>query len=185
MKIPKFYYYVGGALAFTALIITWLMFGGKSPMQVALDNGVKARFNATLKDSDIQREKDGKLLWEFHVKEAANDQVERKTILKGITGKVYRADGSYMDVSADMGEMMSNQQDFFLQDNVQAIYSLDGSKLKADKITWNQQKEIITGVGNVQMWKGDWYARGDKAVTTSAFKKIELSGNARVEKIKD
>lgn len=184
MKIPKFYFYIGGALALSALIITWLMFGGKNPMQVALDNGVKARFSATLKDSDIQREKDGKLLWQFHVKEAVNDQVERKTILKGITGKVYRADGSYIDVSADAGEMMSNQQDFLLRENVQAVYSLDGSKLMADKITWNQAKGLITGIGNVQMWKGIWYARGDKAVTTSAFKKIELSGNARVERLK-
>lgn len=184
MKIPKFYFYIGGALALSALIITWLMFGGKSPVQVALDNGVKARFSATLKDSDIQREKDGKLLWQFHVKEAANDQVERKTILKGITGKVYRADGSYISVSADTGEMMSNQQDFLLQNNVQAVHSLDGSKLSADKITWNQNKGVINAFGNVQMWKGDWYARGDKAVTTSAFKKIKLTGNARVERLK-
>lgn len=184
MNIPKFYYYIGGALVLAGLIIAWLMFGGKSPMQVALDNGVKARFSATLKDSDIQREKDGKLLWKFHVKEAVNDQVERKTILKGITGKVYRTDGSYIEVSADTGEMASNQQDFLLQDNVQAVHSLDASKLMADKITWNQQKGVINAFGNVQMWKGNWYARGDKAVTTSAFKKLQLTGNARVERVK-
>lgn len=182
-KVPKFYFYILGALLLAVLIIAWLMFGGKSPMEVSLDKGVKARFSATLKDSDIQREKDGKLLWKFHVKEAVNDQVERKAILKGITGRVYREDGTYIDVSADTGEMTANQQDFMLKDHVLAVHSGDGSKLMADMITWNQPKEIITGIGHVQMWHGQWYAQGDKAITTSAFKKLRLVGNAKVEKI--
>ena len=50
------------------------------------------------------------------------------------------------------------------------------------KIPGQQDKEEITASGNVKMYKDEWFASADKAVTTSAFKKLKLTGNARVEK---
>ena len=49
-----------GGLAVAGAIICWLVFGGSAPKNVELGEGVKAKFNASLKNSVIQREKDGK-----------------------------------------------------------------------------------------------------------------------------
>ena len=182
IHIPKFIRYILGAILFAAVIISWLMFGGKSPLEVSLDNGVKAKFSATLRDSEISREKDGKPLWYFKVDEIINDQVASKTFLKGIKGKVYRSDGSYVDVSADEGEMQTDSQDFCLKKNVKAVHSGDGSKMTAEEIIWEQKTEIVKATGNVEFWKDDWYVRGDKAESTSAFKKVHLTGNCKMVK---
>ncbi len=173
---------VAVALLIAAGIIAWLMFGGAGPMEVVMDNGVKAKFAATLKNTEISREKEGKMIWHFNVDDEVNDQVSDKTILHGIKGKVYRGDGSYFDVVAQNGEMVNGRQDFMVRDQVSAVLSSDKSKLTADMVTWEDKKQRVTATGNVQLWKDDWYARGDKAVTTGSFKKIRLIGHAYVER---
>ncbi len=162
-------------------IIAWLMFGGSAPANIDLGNGVKAQLNASLKNSVIQREKDGKKLWEFTVAEVINDKAANKAILKGVKGKVYRNDGSYLDIVADGGSALLDSNNFALEGNVQAALS-SGGKLLADKVSWEQSKEEITASGNVKLYKDEWFASADKAITTSAFKKLKLAGNAKVEK---
>lgn len=170
-------------LVVAGIIIAWLLLDRNKKIDVDLDNGVKAKFNATLTDTELSREKDGKLLWNFQIDEAVNDRVEGKTFVKGITGKVYRADGSYFDVSADAGGMTSDNQMFYLKNNVNVVHSLDGSKIVADEVSWDQKTEVIVAVGNVEMWKDKYHARADRAESTSAFKNIHLEGNAKVEQI--
>jgi len=170
------------ALLIAAGIITWLMFGGMGPIEVALDSGVTAKFAATMKNTEINREKNGKMIWHFKVDEVMNDQVAGKMILRGIKGKVYRDDGSYIDVSAKNGEMQNNSKDFVVRDQVVAVFSSDKSKFMADQVTWEDKGKVITATGNVQLWKDDWYVRGDKAVTTYSFEKVHLTGHARVER---
>ena len=92
-----------GGMAFAAAIICWLIFGGTAPKNVELGDGVKAKFNASLKDSVIQREKDGKKVWEFTVGEIINDKITKQAILKGIKGKIYRSDGNFIDINAEKG----------------------------------------------------------------------------------
>lgn len=172
---------VAGGLLIAGAIIAWLMFGGSAPTNVQLDNGINAQFNASLKNSVVSREKDGVKLWEFTVDEVINDKTANKAILKGIKGKVYRNDGSYIDITADSGSTVIGENNFALEGKVQAVLS-SGGKLQADKISWLQKKEEITAEGNVKLYKDEWFASADKAVTTSAFKKLKLAGNAKVEK---
>ena len=54
-----------GGIAIAVAIIGWLVFGGSAPKNVELGDGVKAKFNASLKDSVIHLEKVGKKMWEF------------------------------------------------------------------------------------------------------------------------
>ena len=178
----KVYLYIAGGILILALILLWLMFSGTSPMEVALDSGVKAKFTATFKNSEINREKDGKLLWNFKVDEVANDQTTNKLLLRGIKGKIYRDDGSYYDVTAKEGEMRDGSQDFMVKNDVMAVLSSDGSKLQADKVVWQDKKKLITATGKVQIWHKDWYGRGDKAITDSSFKKMRLIGHAYIER---
>lgn len=174
-------YTILGGLAIAAAIISWLVFGGTAPKNVELGDGVKAKFNASLKDSIIQREKDGKKMWEFTIGEIINDKVTKMAILKGIKGKVYRSDGNYIDIDAEKGSMKMGANDFALEGNVKAIAS-DGGKLLADKVQWIQKGEKIIATGNVKLYKDEWFASADKAETTSSFKNLKLKGNAMVEK---
>lgn len=170
-----------GGIAIAAAIICWLVFGGSVPKNVELGEGVKAKFNASLKNSVIQREKDGKKMWEFTIGEIINDKITDTAILKGIKGKVYRSDGNYIDIDAEGGSMKMGSNNFALEGNVKAINS-DGGKLFADKVEWIQKGEKIIATGNVKLYKDEWFASADKATTTSAFKNLKLQGNAMVEK---
>ena len=55
-------------------------------------------------------------------------------------------------------------------------------KLYADKVAYNQAKELITATGHVKLVKEPYTAMGDWAQTTSAFQKLKLKGNAKVTK---
>lgn len=167
-------------IAITAAIIAWLVFGGE-PVKVETGNGVSAQINATLKNTVVKREQAGKLLWEFKVGELENDHVKKVGYLKGINGKIYRADGSVIEVNADKGYVENDMDDFALEGNVKATLN-SGGKIVADKISWKQKDELITAEGNVEFYKGEWMAKADFVETTSAFEKIKLKGHAKVEK---
>ena len=154
MKNKKALIAIGSSILIAGAIIAWLMFGGSAPANVDLGNGVNAQLNASLKN---------------------------RAVLKDIKGKIYRNDGSYLDVTAESGSTVIGENNFALEGKVQAVLS-SGGKLLADKVAWQQDKEEITASGNVKMYKDEWFASADKAVTTSAFKKLKLTGNARVEK---
>ncbi len=181
MKNKKVILSIAAGIAVAAALIAWLMLGGKAPVKIDAGNGVSAQVNASLKNSELKREKNGKLLWKFTVAEVVNDKQANTAYLKGIKGKIYRDDGSYIDISADKGSAEISKNDFSLEGKVQAVLNT-GGEFYADKITWNQTKETITGSGNVKMIKGEWKATADTAITTSAFQSVKLKGNAKVEK---
>ena len=162
-------------------LIAWLMLGGDKPVNVNLGKGVSAQLNASLKNSVLQREKDGKKLWEFTVAEVINDKAQNMAYLKGIKGKVYRKDGSYLDIVAEKGQAALNKNDFAVEGNVKAVLNT-GGELYADKVAYNQAKELITATGHVKLVKEPYTAMGDWAQTTSAFQKLKLKGNAKVTK---
>lgn len=123
--------------------------GRQGTCEIDAGNGVSAQVNASLKNSELKREKNGKLLWKFTVAEVVNDKQANTAYLKGIKGKIYRDDGSYIDISADKGSAEISKNDFSLEGKVQAVLNT-GGEFYADKITWNQTKETITGSGNVK-----------------------------------
>lgn len=61
-------------------IIAWLMLSGDKPITVKPGDGVTAQINASLKNSMVKREKDGKKLWEFTVEEVVNDKAKTQPI---------------------------------------------------------------------------------------------------------
>lgn len=168
-----------GAIVFTVGIICWLIFGGTAKIPVG--NGVSVTVNATMKNSTITRETDGKKLWEFTVGEAISDKNRNHVVLKGVKGKLYRKNGTFIDVTADKGIAIANKNDFTLEGNVKFIGS-DGAELTTDKINYKQDKEIITATGHVVMKKDIYRAYADMATTTSALENVKLKGHAKVEK---
>ena len=172
---------IAAGIVVAGSLIAWLMLGGDKPVNVNLGKGVSAQLNASLKNSVLQREKDGKKLWEFTVAEVINDKTQNMAYLKGIKGKVYRKDGSYLDIVAEKGQAALNKNDFAVEGNVKAVLNT-GGELYADKVAYNQAKELITATGHVKLVKEPYTAMGDWAQTTSAFQKLKLKGNAKVTK---
>ena len=172
---------IAAGIVVAGSLIAWLMLGGDKPVNVNLGKGVSAQLNASLKNSVLQREKDGKKLWEFTVAEVINDKAQTMAYLKGIKGKVYRKDGSYLDIVAEKGQAALNKNDFAVEGNVKAVLNT-GGELYADKVAYNQAKELITATGHVKLVKEPYTAMGDWAQTTSAFQKLKLKGNAKVTK---
>ena len=172
---------IAAGIVLAGSLIAWLMLGGDKPVNVNLGKGVSAQLNASLKNSVLQREKDGKKLWEFTVAEVINDKAQNMAYLKGIKGKVYRKDGSYLDIVAEKGQAALNKNDFAVEGNVKAVLNT-GGELYADKVAYNQAKELITATGHVKLVKEPYTAMGDWAQTTSAFQKLKLKGNAKVTK---
>lgn len=172
---------IAAGIVVAGSLIAWLMLGGDKPVNVNLGKGVSAQLNASLKNSVLQREKDGKKLWEFTVAEVINDKAQNMAYLKGIKGKVYRKDGSYLDIVAEKGQAALNKNDFAVEGNVKAVINT-GGELYADKVAYNQAKELITATGHVKLVKEPYTAMGDWAQTTSAFQKLKLKGNAKVTK---
>ena len=172
---------IAAGIVVAGSLIAWLMLGGDKPVNVNLGKGVSAQLNASLKNSVLQREKDGKKLWEFTVAEVINDKAQNMAYLKGIKGKVYRKDGSYLDIVAEKGQAALNKNDFAVEGNVKAVLNT-GGELYADKVAYNQAKELINTTGHVKLVKEPYTAMGDWAQTTSAFQKLKLKGNAKVTK---
>lgn len=169
---------ITGALIIAAAIIAWLMFGGRPPENKTYGDGVNVK--ATVTDTVLNRDRDGQKVWEFTVAESVEEG--NKTLMTGVRGRVFRSDGSFIDVVGDKGTLFKKSNDFILEGNVDAVLST-GGKLLADKVTWNDKKEIITATGNVRLYKDGWVATGDKATTTSAFKNLKMEGNARLEEV--
>lgn len=164
-----------------AAIISWLIFGGSAPVNIDKGKSDSVQVSASMKNTMLNREENGKKLWEFHVDEVIYDRTANTAHLKGIKGKVYRNDGSYIDIVADKGSAPIDKNDFSIEGKVEAVLNT-GGRLLADKVTWNQKKELITAIGHVRIYKDEWTAVADKAQTTSAFKKMKLIGHAKVEK---
>lgn len=168
-------------LVVAGALIAWLMLGGEKPTNINLGKGVSAHLNASLKDSVIKREKDGQPLWEFTVHKVINDRQKNVAILEGIVGKLYRKDGSYIDVSAEKGEAGLKNNDFALEGKVKAILNT-GGEFYADKVTWKQKNDQIIARGHVKLIKDAYVATSDEAYSTSTFQKVKLKGNAMVTK---
>lgn len=181
MKNNKVILSIIAGIAIAGGIIAWLMLGGDKPITIKPGDGVTAQINASLKNSVVKREKDGKLLWEFTVAEVVNDKAKNEAYLKGIKGKLYRSDGSFIEITADKGSAGLKSNDFALEGNIKAVLNT-GGELYADKITWNQEKDIIRAEGNFKLYKDSYTATAASAETTSAFKYMKLKGNAKVEK---
>lgn len=181
MKNKKLILSIIAGLIIAGGIIAWLMLSGDKPVTIKPGDGVTAQINASLKNSVVKREKDGKLLWEFTVEEVVNDKAKNEAYLKGIKGKLYRNDGSYIEMTADKGSAGLKSNDFALEGNIKAVLNT-GGELQADKITWNQAKDVIKAVGNFRLQKDSYTATAESAETTSAFKHVKLKGKAKVEK---
>lgn len=179
MKNNKGILIILGGIAVAALIIAWLMFGGEAPQNpVDVED---TTVNARVTNTTVSREQDGKRLWEFSVEELENISGSGEAVLKGVKGKIYREDGSVIDIEAGGGRINNDAKDFALDRGVHAVLST-GGEITAEKVRWQQDKDIIEATGKVKVVKDEHTALADKIVTSTRFDHFKLSGNAEVQK---
>ena len=147
---------IAGGIAVAAAIIAWLMFGGEAPKNP--ENVVTEVASAVVKNTTVNREQDGKVLWEFSVEELESVSGSGEAVLKGVKGKIYREDGSVIDVVAGGGKINNDDKNFALDRGVKAVLS------------------------KVKVVKDEHTALADKIVTSSKFEHFKLSGHAEVQK---
>ncbi len=183
MKNKEMLLGIVAGIAVAGSVITWLLSAKPQEATIGLGNGVQVQANTTMKDTKVSREKDGEKLWEFQVAEVEQDKKNNKALLRGIKGKIYRKDGSYLDISSDNGEATLNKadNDFAVSGNVKAVINT-GGKLYADRVTYQEKTQFIQASGNVRLEKDGYAAYGDIAETTTKMEKFKLKGHAKVEK---
>lgn len=170
---------IAGGIAIAAAIIAWLMFGGEAPKNP--ENTASNAVSAVVKNTTVNREQDGRRLWEFSVEALESISGSGEAIMKGVKGKIYREDGSVIDVTAGGGKINNDDKNFALDRGVKATLST-GGEITAEEISWNQKDDIITATGKVKVVKDEHTALADKIVTSSKFDHFKLSGHAEVQK---
>lgn len=170
---------IAGGIAIAAVIILWLMFGGEAPKNP--ENLESDVVSAVVKNTSISREQDGRKLWEFSVEQLESISGSGEAVMKGVKGKIYREDGSVVDVVAGGGRINNDNKDFALDRGVKATLST-GGEITAQEVRWQQKDDVITASGKVKVVKDGHTALADKIITSSKFDHFKLSGHAEVQK---
>lgn len=173
-------------MAAAGLIVLFLIFAGLfwgSTVPEPTDKTKKVEADttkATVYNTVLHRDAGGKRLWELKVGEAIqiNDNLVRA---KQLEGTVYLSNGDEMFVTADAAEVKTKSDEFTLTNGVTARLK-QGGFLKANKVEWNQKKDILTATGAVRVIKEDMMATAEKIITSSKLEHFKLKGKAHVER---
>ena len=163
------------------LIFAWLFWGSTVPEPTDKTKKVETdRTLATVHNTVLHRDADGKRIWELKVGEAIqlNDNLIRA---KQLEGTVYLNNGDEMFVTADAAEVKIKTNEFTLTNGVTARLK-QGGFLKANKVEWNQNKDILTATGAVKVVKEDMMATAEKIITSSKLEHFKLKDKAHVER---
>lgn len=163
------------------LIFAWLFWGSTVPEPTDKTKKVETdRTLATVHNTVLHRDADGKRIWELKVGEAIqlNDNLVRA---KQLEGTVYLNNGDEMYVTADAAVVKIKTNEFTLTNGVTARLK-QGGFLKANKVEWNQNKDILTATGAVKVVKEDMMATAEKIITSSKLEHFKLKDKAHVER---
>ena len=102
-------------------------------------------------------------------------------LAKNLEGTVYLTNGDEVNVKSSAAEVKVKSNQFALIQGVTARWK-NGGFVKADKIEWDQQKDILTAAGSVRIIKGDMLATAENVITSSKLDHFKLRENAHMER---
>ena len=181
MNKKKTLWAIAAALIFLFLIFAWLFWGSTvteptDPGKTTARDTVKAAVYNTV----LNREANGKKLWELKVGEAqqvGDDLVKAKNL----EGTLYLSNGDEVYVTSSGAEVKIKSNQFALIQGVTARWK-NGGFIKAEKVEWDQQKDILTATGAVKVIKEDMLATAEKVITSSKLEHFKLKDKAHVER---
>ena len=172
---------VAAGLTVVFLVFAWLFWGSAVPEPTDITKtSTESKVNATVHNTELKRDEHGKQKWKLKVEEATQESNDVITAKK-VDGIVYLSNGDEMHVTADAGKISDNSNQFELSGKVTARLKRGGF-MKADKVEWNQSKDILTATGAVKVVKDDMLARAEKIITSSELKHFKLIDKAHVER---
>lgn len=172
---------VAAGLAVLFLVFAWLFWGSTVPeptdkTKKATESTVKSEVHDTV----LNRDEGGKKKWSLKVGEAVQGS-DGVIAAKKLDGIIYLNNGDEMYVTAEAGKIGEKQNRFELSGRVIARLK-GGGFLKADKVEWNQAKDVLTATGAVKVIKDDMLAQAEKIITSSKFNHFKLIEKAHVER---
>ena len=181
MKNKKTILAIAAGLLALFLVFAWLFWGAKVPEPTDPAKPPEATGpKAAVHDTVLHRDEKGKRLWEMKVGEAVqmhDDLIQAKNL----EGTLYLSNGDEMQVKADAADIKIRSNDFALNGNVTARLK-QGGFLKADKVEWKQNEDIITASGAVRVIKDDMLATAEQIITSSKFEHFKLKDKAHMER---
>lgn len=181
MNKKKTLWAIAAALIFLFLIFAWLFWGSTVPEPT--DPGkttARDTVKAAVYNTVLNREANGKKLWELKVGEAqqvGDDLVKAKNL----EGTLYLSNGEEVYVTSSGAEVKIKSNQFALIQGVTARWK-NGGFIKAEKVEWDQQKDILTATGAVKVIKEDMLATAEKVITSSKLEHFKLKDKAHVER---
>ncbi len=175
--IKKYKYFLLSA-AVLAGIMYWLIYGGDL---ITFKSVATQLPNAIIKNANFSEDKDGKRSWELAADQVEVDSGKNINILTGVKGKLYRADGTVVDVKAKGGIYNMTTKEVQLKGDVLAVYS-GGGTLKCEEITWAPAGNSIVATGKVEIKNDRFEASGDKIETDRELIKMKITGNGMVQR---
>ena len=163
------------------LVFAWLFWGSTVPEPTDTTNKTESNApKAAVYNTSLNRDENGKRLWQLKVGEALQVSDELVTA-KQLDGIVYLKNGDEMYVKAEAAEFNPKKNEFLLTKGVTARLK-SGGFLKADKVEWKQKENILTATGAVKVIKEDMLATAETIITSGEFKHFKLKDKAHVER---
>lgn len=135
----------------------------------------------TYDGNTISEEKNGRKIWELTADHMEVDVKTQDMSMEGITGHFYAEDGTITDLKADSGVYGGKSKDVKLTGNIR-ITSSDGAILTSKEMEWQNQKEILSAIGDVRAVREDVFITADRVDSSDGFNKVKAKGHAHVER---
>lgn len=180
LKNKKTILSIAAGVAVFLAVFAWLFWGSIIPSP----GGAKKKGPDSVPkvtNTTISRSEQGKKIWEFTVGEAVSTDGGTTIDFKDIKGKIFLKDGDVMTVTAKKGSAQLKNNDFMLEDGVNAVLEKGGS-LRAQKITWKQKDDVLTAWGDVKVVHEEMMAKADKIITGTKLVHFILQGHSVLEK---
>lgn len=131
--------------------------------------------------SRLTEDQDGKRIWELTARVMEVDPKTRWVYLTDLSGILFRADGSRIEVTAKNAVVDPQTRNLEMSGAIRMVAS-DGASFTADKGNYVAQSRRIVAVGSVQVTQGDYVLTAHELETDDKLDRIVVRGNARIVK---
>lgn len=107
--------------------------------------------NITLTEFDAK----GKLLWEITSKRADYRPDSKIADVEDVKGKFYRDGELLMEATGDKGTIDQSTKEISLNGSIKAIAFQEKIDMKADRMVWKAEDDVLKATGNIQIDKPD------------------------------
>jgi LPS export ABC transporter protein LptC len=98
-------------------------------------------------------DKDGKQLWEIQASRAEYKQDQRIATVLKVKGKFFRNGKPSIEAVGEKGSIDQAKREITIEGKVNAIALKDGITLKADRMVWEADRDLLTATGHIKAEK--------------------------------